>query len=249
MGTTAAEFTTTNNKEDKNSDGVSSSELTNMVVMTGVIVGDVVIINLVLLTYCYVRKKLIEKRAKENEQVMSQIEMKPPINVHVTNEDQRIQTVNEFEYDESIEEVFKDLQTEIQKLNSLDEELYHHVGGTSGAGAKSEEKKPTAGDVDLDESRYKTWSQKDVLLCIKLQLMKIVSDKDPERVLTLLKEFARKNVTGKTLEELTQDTKRMNAFTLQFSQQNRDFELWLVIKTAVDEIVSVHVTTNKIRYS
>ena len=69
----------------------------------------------------------------------------------------------------------------------------------------------------MDESNFQLWSQKDVLMWLKMQLLENGFCKSV--VLQFLREFATKQVTG-ALKMFKTNPKFLNGFQAQFSKEN-----------------------------
>ena len=93
----------------------------------------------------------------------------------------------------------------------------------------------------LDESKYQQWNDKEVLLWLKENLLNNGFRK--EKAKEFLKEFKKMGITGGTLYSLknsNMETKKMYFDELrhEFSNKNREFGIWLVIRTCIENINS-----------
>ena len=106
-------------------------------------------------------------------------------------------------------------------------------GGIGGAG-------PGAGGAQMDTSAMvivddgDNLSQKEVLMLVKGHLLRNGFEKS--LVLTFLKEFSTKNVTGRDLKHFKNNPKLLDTFQMQFSKQNQVLSIWLTIHMIINEI-------------
>lgn len=89
-------------------------------------------------------------------------------------------------------------------------------------------------DIIVDETNYKNWSQKEVLIWLKQHL--INNNFDKKVTIGFLKEFSRQYVTGKTLLQFKTNDELLNQFKTQFSAKNQAFTIWLIVRTAIQNI-------------
>ena len=92
-------------------------------------------------------------------------------------------------------------------------------------------------DNSYNYDNYTEWSQKDVLIWLKKTLVK--NNFENKIIISFLREFGRKYVTGKTLEKFQDNNKFIDEFILQFSDQNQESNIWLVVRNAIEDLESL----------
>ena len=95
----------------------------------------------------------------------------------------------------------------------------------------------------IDESKYENWSQKQVLVWVKLHL----SDNgiDNEKLKSFLIEWNEKYITGKMITQFIQNENLIDDLIGQFSKENRNFGIWMVIKTIIFNLKNISNHTDK----
>ena len=89
-------------------------------------------------------------------------------------------------------------------------------------------------NVNVDKANYENWSQKEVLIWLKENLVN--NNFDKQIVIGFLKEFSKQYVTGKTLMQFKRNNLLLDQFKTQFSDKNQAFTIWLVVRTAIQNI-------------
>ena len=83
----------------------------------------------------------------------------------------------------------------------------------------------------LKEEKYQDWTQKEVLIWLKMILLNNGMEKN--MIKSFLIEFSQKCVSGVVLKHLKSNEKLIDSMMTQFSQKNQAFGIWLVIKSAI----------------
>ena len=93
---------------------------------------------------------------------------------------------------------------------------------------------PDGDKLGLNENNYQEWSQKQVLVWIKLLLVKngIVH----EMIKSFLTEFSTKCITGSVLKTFKQQPKLIDALKSQFTQNNQAFGIWIIIQSSITSL-------------
>ena len=107
-------------------------------------------------------------------------------------------------------------------------------GAAPGGDGVGNKRKINTYNMGIDRSKYDTWSQKEVLIWLKMSLVE--NGIDNEIIKSFLKEFSRKYVTGAMLVRFQKDEKLLDSLQEQFSARNQAFGLWMVVKTALKGI-------------
>ena len=87
---------------------------------------------------------------------------------------------------------------------------------------------------NFDVSNFETWTQKEVIIWLKWIL--IQNTFDNEVILSFLREFGKKYVTGRTLKQFQKDSKFVTIFQKQFSKENQEISIWIAVTNAINEI-------------
>ena len=89
-------------------------------------------------------------------------------------------------------------------------------------------------DNGLDYKQWSKWSQKDVLIWLKLLLL--ANDLDKKDIRIFLTEFSDKRVNGALLKDLKTSDKLLDEFILKFSSKNQAYSIWLPVKLAIEHL-------------
>ena len=110
------------------------------------------------------------------------------------------------------------------KLNSK-------LGGLNVNGVKPVRVRPDGITIEYEDTNYVNWSQKQVIVWLKDTLLR--NNVDKKKILAFLKEFARKNVTGRTLAQFHDNPAWLDGFVMQFSEENQNCDdIWGIIKVS-----------------
>ena len=90
------------------------------------------------------------------------------------------------------------------------------------------------GRSNIDELNYSKWTQKEVLMWIKMNLLN--NQFDHEIIKSFLIELSQKCITGSVIEKLKYQPKLIHALQMQFSKENQAFGIWLVIESVIVSI-------------
>ena len=92
----------------------------------------------------------------------------------------------------------------------------------------------------LDENRYQQWTEKQVLLWLKENLLNNGVSQDDAK--NFLKEFAKMKIVGGTLHGLKTDNNSINQFKKEFSPKNQAFGIWIVVRNCIQNVgQNIHV--------
>ena len=88
--------------------------------------------------------------------------------------------------------------------------------------------------VVIDEAKYQSWTQKDVLAWIKYCLLH--NGFENKVIKPFLIEFSQKYINGKMLKQIKQDMSLLKQLQSQFTMKNQAFGIWMVIKAHIETI-------------
>ena len=92
----------------------------------------------------------------------------------------------------------------------------------------------------LDESKYQQWSEKEVLVWLKENLLNNGLAEDDAKY--FLKEFAKMKFIGGTLHALKNDIGSIDGFRNEFSKKNQVYGIWMVVRSCIQNIgENIHV--------
>ena len=111
---------------------------------------------------------------------------------------------------------------------------YNAVGGIATTKGGKLMGKGIGGDVNVNQANYQEWTQKEVLVWIKINLVN--NGIENEMTKSFLTEFATKYITGPMLKQLKENKKYIDALKAQFSDKNQAFGIWMVVESAIDSI-------------
>ena len=96
--------------------------------------------------------------------------------------------------------------------------------------------KETGSKYQIDESKYQEWTQKEVIMWLKLSLA--YNGIESDVVKQFLKEFNRKYVTGRMIEMYKNDQngQLLDQLRLEFSKPNQVYGIWMVIKSNIQSL-------------
>ena len=106
--------------------------------------------------------------------------------------------------------------------------------GKAGTGAPSADLGGSLYSSLSQNINYQKWGQKEVIVWLKSLLLK--HEFDNETILLFLREFGKKYVTGKTLHQFSKNAKFVDAFKTQFTKENQDASIWIVISSAIGAV-------------
>ena len=104
-------------------------------------------------------------------------------------------------------------------------------------------------DRDIDETNYKKWTQKQVLVWLKKNLVE--NGFDDDLVKQFLTEFSETFVTGAVLSKFKENKELLDEFQSKFSKINQIFTLWIVVKSAIVNIgdnINSNINDRYLRY-
>ena len=110
-----------------------------------------------------------------------------------------------------------------------------HTGG--GAETEAEQDNLNSIKVSLDEKEYKKWTEKQVLLWFKENL--IANGLTQEKAKSFLTEFAKKNISGGTLYAIKNGSdidKKLNTLRSEFSNKNQGIGIWMIVQSCIETI-------------
>ena len=93
-----------------------------------------------------------------------------------------------------------------------------------------------------DESRYEKWTEKQVLIWLKENLMNNLFDENI--VKAFLNEFAQMRVSGSVLHTLKNDNNKVDQLRNEFSDKNQAFGIWVVVQNCIENVgqnINAHV--------
>ena len=151
--------------------------------------------------------------------------------------------------DENISKGENDSDESDDLEGGADVEMY---GGTATGGAANGAKnglnekndKHARMTFKIDESRYESWTQKEVLLWLKMNLIK--NGFESLIVNSFLKEFSTKYVTGRVLKEFKNNESLIDNMMSQFSDKNQAFGVWTVIRANIDALGQPNATAGNL---
>ena len=88
--------------------------------------------------------------------------------------------------------------------------------------------------INLDESRFENWTQKEVVWWMKQKLAE--KGIDAKKIKSFMTEFRTKLITGSVLKELQNQDDYFNQLKNEFSIENQAFGMWMIIKTSVNSL-------------
>ena len=93
---------------------------------------------------------------------------------------------------------------------------------------------PVIDAVDMKSEIFEKWSQKQVSNWVRSVLTK--NEFDSKVIDAFIQQFNKKFINGKVLLKMKQKSELVDSLILQFSKENQGFGIWIVIKSAIDDL-------------
>ena len=88
--------------------------------------------------------------------------------------------------------------------------------------------------IPTDESNYKEWSQKDVMIWIEMNLSN--NGIDDKHIQSFLNEWKKLYITGAMLDTIKNDSDALNVLKSECDAKQAPIGIWLVIKVIVKNL-------------
>ena len=88
--------------------------------------------------------------------------------------------------------------------------------------------------IGIDESNYKEWSQKEVMIWIKVNLSN--NGIDDKQIKSFLKEWKKRYITGAMLDTLKNEPEMLNLLITKCDEKEAPFGIWLVMKIIIQNL-------------